>query len=122
MCLICQQTRRVVTALDWRRRIEWVDIHQRSEVERHLPDADFSDLMGQIHVLSDAATLDRGYFGTRRLLKELPLAYPVWLLLHLPGMTWLGQRIYAFIARNRYAINRAFGVAICEDESCRVEV
>jgi predicted DCC family thiol-disulfide oxidoreductase YuxK len=112
-CVICQATRRVVTALDWRHRVEWLDLHRWGEVQRRYPALLPDDAMGQIHV-DDGRRLYVGFDGTRRILRALPLTFPLWLLLHLPGMTWLGSRVYRFIARRRYAINRAFGVEVCE--------
>jgi predicted DCC family thiol-disulfide oxidoreductase YuxK len=120
MCVLCNQTRRIVTALDWNKRVEWLDVHRWSEVEARYPFLDFATAMGQIHVITPDGTTYGGFFGTRRLLRELPLAYPVWLLLQLPIVSWLGQKVYRFIARNRYAINRMFGVEVCETDTCKL--
>jgi predicted DCC family thiol-disulfide oxidoreductase YuxK len=120
MCVICNQTRRVVTALDWRQRVEWLDVHRWDEVAHRFPQVDYQTAMGQIHVVTPDERMYVGFFGTRQLLRELPLTYPVWLLLHLPGMTWLGQRVYRFIARHRYQINRLFGMPVCDDGSCKI--
>ena len=79
-----------------------------------------NQLMGAIHVVDEKRGLYAGFCALRRLLKELPLALPLWLLLHLPGMDRLGALLYGCIARRRYAINRLFGVAQdgCGEECC----
>jgi predicted DCC family thiol-disulfide oxidoreductase YuxK len=118
-CMICQSTRRVMNALDWGRRIEWLDVHRWSEVERRFPGLDYQTAMGQIHVMADGQVF-AGFMGTRRLLKDVPLGYPLWLLMQLPGMTWLGAQVYRFIARHRYKINRLFGMPVCDDGACRI--
>ncbi|MDZ4763580.1 MAG: DUF393 domain-containing protein [Chloroflexota bacterium] len=118
-CVICQATRRVVTALDWRRQVEWLDLHQWERVGARYPALQYDEAMGQIHV-HDTKAMYIGFAGTKRLLKVLPLGFPVWLLLQLPGMTWLGARVYRFIARRRYGINRLFGVEICEGDVCKI--
>jgi predicted DCC family thiol-disulfide oxidoreductase YuxK len=117
-CVICEATERVVRALDWRRRVAFLDLHQTGVVEVRFPWLDPQAAMGQIHVVDERGVVYAGFTGTRRLLRELPLGYPLWLLLHLPGMTWLGQRIYLFVASRRYVINRLVGRDICESDVC----
>jgi predicted DCC family thiol-disulfide oxidoreductase YuxK len=118
-CVICQATRRLVTALDWWRRVEWLDLHQWARVQARYPALAYDDAMGQIHVYDDARCY-AGFLGTKRLLRALPLTFPIWLLLNVPGMTAVGARVYRFIARRRYAINRLFGVELCEEDVCKI--
>lgn len=121
-CVICQSTRRTIKALDWFNRVEFLDLHQHTEVEQRYPQYDHADLMGEIHVVADNQ-LYAGFLGTRRMLKEIPIGFPLWLLMQLPGMTWVGSHIYRFIARNRYAVNRFFGVELeddCVDGICKI--
>ena len=119
-CVICNQTRRTVMALDWLHRVEFLNIHDWNEVNARYPTLDYDTAMGQMHLVTPAGDLMGGFPAVRRLLRELPLGYPLWLLLHLPGMNWLGNRVYRFIARHRYRINRLFGMPVCEDGTCKV--
>jgi predicted DCC family thiol-disulfide oxidoreductase YuxK len=119
-CVICRSTRRFAMALDWRRQLRWVDIHDAQAVAAHYPDLDFAQAMGQVHVRETAGREYTGFFGTRRMMRSLPALLPLGLALHLPGMTWLGQRAYRFIARHRYQINRLLGAPVCETDGCRV--
>lgn len=119
-CVICNGTRRVVSALDWLKRIHWVDLHDSSRVNSEYPGLDYAEAMGQLHAREASGNEYAGFLATRRMLKELPLTYPLWLLMHVPGMTWLGHRIYRFIAKRRYGVNRLFGKPVCEDDICHV--
>ncbi|HEX2907209.1 MAG TPA: DUF393 domain-containing protein [Phototrophicaceae bacterium] len=119
-CVLCKQTRRTVKALDWLHRVEFLDIHQWSQIEARYPQLDFETAMGQIHVDVGDGRLVGGFEGMRRLLRELPLGFPLWLLLHLPGMNWLGPKLYRLVARNRYRINKFFGVDLCADGTCKI--
>lgn len=120
-CVICNQTRRTITALDWLNRVEWLDVHRWAEVERRAPGLDYETAMGQVHVLTPDGRLVGGFEGTRAMLRHVPLGVPLWLLLSLPGIrNGLGPLVYRFIARHRYRINRLFGMPICDDGSCRV--
>lgn len=121
-CVLCQSTRFWFQRLDWLRRIRFVDLHDTEQVEAVAPDLDHQAMMGEIHVLTDDG-LYRGYAGVRRMLREVPLGVPVWALLHLPGMGRLGPRLYGFIARHRYRINRWLGVELdedCADDVCKM--
>jgi predicted DCC family thiol-disulfide oxidoreductase YuxK len=116
-CVICQTTRRIIHALDWFNRVEFVDLHNQALVAARYPDLDPEAMMGEIHVVAEDG-LYAGFNGMRRMLRETPLGFPLWALLSLPGMGWAGPKIYRFIARNRYAINKAFGIDLQEDDNC----
>jgi predicted DCC family thiol-disulfide oxidoreductase YuxK len=122
-CVICQSTRRTIKALDWFNRVEFLDLHKKAEVEARFPQLEHEQMMGEIHVVTDKHVY-AGFEGTRRMLREVPLGFPVWLILHIPGMDWLGPKIYAFIAKNRYAVNRFFGVEleepVCDENFCKL--
>ena len=120
-CVICRGARDGFASLDWRRRIRFIDIHDESAWQGLFPTLTRERLMGEIHVIDADGAVSGGFMATRRLLREAPLGLPLWLLLHLPGMDWLGERIYRFIAARRYRINRLLGnPAVCADESCKL--
>lgn len=119
-CVICQQTRRTVSALDWRGRVQFLDLHAPTTTERY-PHLDHAALMGEIHVIDHNDNLLAGFDGVRRMMRELPLLWPLWILLHLPLMPRVGVVVYRFIARRRYAINRLFGVELAPcDDVCKL--
>lgn len=119
-CVICNQSRRFYTALDWFRRIEWLDLHNWDAVSRRYPTLTYEACMGQMHLVTPEGTLLGGFPAARRTMRDLPLLFPVWALLHLPGMNWLGDKVYRFIARYRYRVNKFFGVDICDDGVCKL--
>lgn len=129
-CVICNTTRRIVNALDWFNRVTWLNLHDRAEIEARYPTLDYDRSMGEIHVIDDNGAIFAGFDGTRRMLRALPLGIPLWAILRLPLIgDWLGPRVYRFIARNRYSINRLLGVdletlnnedADCVDGVCKM--
>ncbi|MEO0598332.1 MAG: DUF393 domain-containing protein [Chloroflexota bacterium] len=121
-CVLCNTTRRFVCALDWFRRAEWLDLHNREEVDARYPWLDYEKAMGEIHVIDSEDDVYAGYYGVRRMFRDVPLGVPIWAFLHLPGMDRFGKRAYVYIARNRYEINRFFGVELdpCEDGMCKI--
>ncbi len=121
-CVICRASKAFVETFDWRHRVEFLDLHESALVTARYPALDHDAAMGEVHVYDRQGREFAGFLGTRRMLKEMPLTFPIWLLLQLPGMTALGARLYRWIACNRYAVNRLFGVDLtpCEDDVCKV--
>lgn len=121
-CVICQSTCGALRALDWLKRIEFVDLHEADDRSERYGHLHHERLMREIHVLDDEGRVYTGFAGTRRMLKEAPLGFPLWLLLQLPGSDALGKRLYRFIARRRYRINALLGNELpdCADGSCKM--
>ena len=79
-CLICQSSCELLRALDWRHRIRFIDLHD--DAGRGLRQGlSRAQLLGEIQVFDERGRRYAGFHGTRRLLKELPLGFPIWLLL-----------------------------------------
>jgi predicted DCC family thiol-disulfide oxidoreductase YuxK len=121
-CVICRSTCEAMRALDWRKRIAFVDLHDNGAWQEGCPDLTLAQLMREIHVLDGEGKIYAGFEGARRMLREAPLGFPLWLLLLLPGMHTLGARVYRFIAGRRYRINALFGKKRpdCADGSCEL--
>lgn len=116
-CAICLTTKAIIKALDWFNRVEFVDLHNTAQIEQLSIDAPKEKLMGEIHVLTANSEVYAGFNGTRRIFRECVLTVPLWAVLQLPFVgSWLGPRIYQFIARHRYRINRVLGMPTPEDE------
>lgn len=100
-CLLCQRARRAASALDWRRRLAFADLHDRAAIQRIAPELSAADTLAALHLrLNDGRTL-RGFPAIRRMLRELPLLAPLAWALYLPPLPALGRRLYEAIARNR---------------------
>lgn len=116
-CAICLTTKAIIKALDWFNRIEFVDLHDAQHVKTLPIDVPNEKLMGEIHVVTSEGDVYAGFDGTRRLLRECVLTVPLWAMLQLPFVgNWLGPKIYQFIARHRYKINRVLGMPMQEDQ------
>ncbi len=113
-CVVCTGTKRVVSALDWRKRLCWVDLRDAVRTVEAFPGLEQAEAMGQIHLRDEGGSEYAGFLAIRRILKALPLTYPLWLLMHLPGMTQLGHSIYRFIAKRRCGANRLLGRPVCD--------
>lgn len=105
---------------DWLGRIEPVDAHNQAIIESRFSDLTHEELMGAIHAITADGRVLVGFFAMRYIARFLPLMWPMLPLLYLPGMNWLGPKIYGWVARRRYAINRWFGGPTCDNNSCKM--
>ena len=121
-CLICRSTCDTMRRLDWLKRIEFIDLHEDAAWRGRFPQLALERLMAEIHVVDEAGRVFAGFAGSRRMLREVPLGLPLWLLLQAPGMARAGQRVYRFIARRRYRLNALLGNEgfDCPDGGCEM--
>ncbi|HBY64357.1 MAG TPA: hypothetical protein DEH78_31435 [Solibacterales bacterium] len=99
-CALCERSRRVVTALDWLGAFEWV----RSQDPAALP---YAVDPARVWAIAGARRWS-GYHAWRRILLRLPAFYLLGIalaflpfLLLLPVFDPLGERLYAWVAKNR---------------------
>jgi hypothetical protein len=64
-----------------------------------------------IHCVTPDGKVHRGARAVRFIALRLPVAFPLALILWLPGVIQVAERIYALISRNRQWISRVFGCA-----------
>lgn len=113
-CGLCNQTVKVLGALDWLGRLVYLDATKLEQVRTTFPALPTDRLLEEIHIVNNTGRYWTGYEGARRVAWALP---SLWLLapaMYVPGVTWLGRRIYRYVAANR-ARN------LCEDGTCAVK-
>ncbi len=125
LCGLCISSMRAVRRLDWLKRIDYVDAQDWGRVVEQLSSLsvrlDQEAVLGLIHVVTPDERVHVGFAGVRALVRELPLLVWLYPLLGLPGVRWLGPRVYAWIAANRYRFNQLLGRPDpCRNGTCRV--
>lgn len=102
LCLFCGKARKIVTFLDWFSAIKPINAYDAkalAEIKRDIPD--IQELLTQIHLLDKNGTAYTGFYAVRRIALKLPLTAPFAVLLYLPGIHIVGQKIYLYIAQNK---------------------
>ena len=105
-CPLCNRTVRVLGFFDLFARLECLDFRRLDIAEynrRHQLALTIQDLDREMYVISRGKAYV-GYYGYRVLALALPAFWPLSPLLFLPGVTWVGERIYGSIARNRLVL------------------
>jgi predicted DCC family thiol-disulfide oxidoreductase YuxK len=121
LCGLCTQSVAVMKRLDWLHRLEYLDAQDWDRVHARFPQLDQEAILGQIHIVAPGGRIYVGYEGVRHVIRDFPLVFWLYPLLFVPGVTWLGPRIYRWIAAHRYAISRRLGHPVsCENGLCKV--
>jgi predicted DCC family thiol-disulfide oxidoreductase YuxK len=98
---MCRRSRRALERLDGAGRLSFVDVHDPAQAEVLFPRLRWEDLMEEMHVIDPEGGVTRGFFAFRTIASVLPALWLVWPLLYVPGVPWVGQRVYRFVAGNR---------------------
>lgn len=114
-CRYCQKSVRILRGLDWLGRLAF---QSGRETDRLPPSAEPLDpqrLIEEMHIVTpDRRRVHVGFGAFRWMAWRLPLTLPIAPLLYLPGVPWLGNRVYRWVAKNR------FDLVPCHDGACQV--
>jgi hypothetical protein len=103
----------LVTAADPDHVVEPVDL-VAVDVRSIHPSLTPADCMRSMHLVSRTGRVTAGFDGVRSLAFWLPLFWPLALVAYLPGVAWLGRRVY-----NQIAASRPRDIP-CTDEFCAI--
>jgi predicted DCC family thiol-disulfide oxidoreductase YuxK/uncharacterized membrane protein YphA (DoxX/SURF4 family) len=101
MCPLCLRTVTILGYLDLRERLALANLEDPDAhliVPRTITPA---ALHTQIHLVDPAGRAYSGFLAFRALTRLLPPLWPIFPLVYLPGVTWLGSRAYSRIAVSR---------------------
>ena len=121
LCALCNQSVRVIKRLDWQHAFEYIDVQDWTNVHARYPQIEREAALGAMHIVRPDGRVYAGYPGVRQIIRHLPLLFWMYPLLFLPGLTWLGPKVYGWIASHRYQLNRYLGgPTVCENGTCKV--
>ena len=122
-CVICQSTCETMRALDWLRRIDFVDLHQAEAESERFADLDRRRLMREIHVLDADGGLYAGFAGMRRMLREVRRSvFPCGCCCSCPAAMRLASAFIASSPAAAIASMRCWAMRCrsCADDSCEM--
>ena len=104
-CPLCLKSVALLKRLDWLGRLTYVNARDREHLPASDAPLDAARLLQEMHLLTpDGRRLYHGFAALRWIAWRLPLLWPVAPLLYIPGVPQLGQRLYLWIARNRFRL------------------
>jgi len=114
-CPFCLKSVAILKSLDWRKALHFQNGRETASLPPSDPPLVPKRLIEEMHVVSPGgAAVYAGFRAFRYMSWRLPLLWPVAPLLYIPGVPWLGQRVYLWIAANR------FKLVPCKDGVCAV--
>ncbi len=114
-CRFCQFGVKLVQRLDWLKRMRYQDMHDQAAWPPSKVPLDPAKMMEEMHlVTSDRKRVFAGFSAFRWIAGRLPLTWLLTPFLYLPGVPWIGQKMYMWIARNRY------NLVPCKDGVCQI--
>jgi predicted DCC family thiol-disulfide oxidoreductase YuxK len=115
-CPLCLRSVALLKQLDWLHKLDYVNARDESQAILRHPLVALAPLLEEMHLVTpDGARVHHGFGAFRWMAWRLPALWLLAPLLYLPGVPWLGQRIYLWIARNRYHI------VPCHQGVCEIE-
>ena len=107
-CPLCVFQMRMITWLDWFNVVSLLPV-QDPRVSEIAPSLSREALLEAIHCITPDGRIYRGARCLRFMGMRLPLVIPVALLLWIPGVIWVAEKIYQRVSRNRHMLSRWFG-------------
>jgi predicted DCC family thiol-disulfide oxidoreductase YuxK len=102
-CRLCVKSVDLVRRLDWLKRLRFVNVRNSAELPDYARALPPERLLEEMHLLTpDGGRVYHGFAAFRWMAWRLPPLWPVAPFLYVPGIPWLGQRLYLWVARNRF--------------------
>lgn len=103
-CALCLKGVAQLKRLDWLGVLSYADARDRANLPAD-PPLNPDRLLEEMHLLTaDGHGVYHGFGAFRWLAWRLPLLWPLAPFLYLPGVPTLGQRLYLWVARNRFRL------------------
>jgi predicted DCC family thiol-disulfide oxidoreductase YuxK len=113
-CGFCVENIRQLKILDCTDKLKTLD-YQTSDVTQLDGRLTHEICHSQIHLLTKEGTLYGGFEAFRQLSKKIPLLLGLAPILYFPGMSWLGNKTYRWIAQHRALFHRR---SLCKNNRC----
>src|SRR5262245_4776183 len=114
-CAFCRKSVSILRKLDWLKAVRYQNGRDVANLPPTDPPLDPKRLIEEMHlVTADRQRVYHGFGAFRWMSWRMP---PLWLaapFLYIPGVPWLGQKIYLWVARNR------FKLAPCNEGACEL--
>lgn len=104
-CALCQKSVGLLRRLDWFKKLKYVDVRDEELLEKENISLDRDRLIEEMHLITpNGEHTYHGFHAFRWLAWRLPLLWIAAPFLYIPGVPTLGQKMYLWIARNRFRL------------------
>ena len=99
-CLFCINTKKFFDRLDKSKKLKWIGIDNFNYKKYKLKK---EDLFEEMHVVYNDKVY-KGYYAFKQISRRIPLFYAFYLVSLIPGIDFIGSRVYRIIAKHRYKL------------------
>jgi predicted DCC family thiol-disulfide oxidoreductase YuxK len=114
-CGLCRRSAAVLWTTDALHRLEFADARDEALLRARFSGVDPRAALEDMHLVTSQGRVYVGFDAYRRMASLIPLGWPVLPLLYLPGVPWLGRKVYRRVADSRIPILH------CAGGSCEVD-
>lgn len=112
-CPLCRRAVSILERIDWLKRLQFQDCRIVEKLPHCTIPLDPKLLLEQMHLVTpNRDKVYAGFAAFRWMAWRLPLTLVLAPFLYLPGARWLGNKLYRWVARNRYHL------VPCKDGVC----
>jgi predicted DCC family thiol-disulfide oxidoreductase YuxK len=114
-CPLCCKTTAILRRFDWLHLLRFHNCRDAAGIPANNAHLDPARMIAEMHVLAgDRETVYSGFRAVRWIAGRVPLLWLLYPLMFVPGVPRIGQRVYLWIARNR------FQLVPCRDGVCSI--
>ena len=95
-CLFCIHYKKKIERLDKKKRLEWIGIDDFNYKKYGLKK---EDLLKEMHLISHEKVY-KGYYAWKQIAKKIPILLPPYIVSLIPGMDFIGDKVYKMIAKH----------------------
>lgn len=99
-CLFCINYKNKVNKLDKNKKLKWVGIDDFDYRKYKLKK---EDLLKEMHLIFNGK-IHKGYYAWKLIARKIPILFPLYLISLIPGIDFIGNKIYKGIAKHRYKL------------------
>ena len=99
-CLFCINYKNKIERLDKSKRLKWIGIDSFNYKKYNLKK---DDLLEDMHLIVNGK-IYRGYYAWKQITGKISLLYPFYITSLIPGIDFIGNKIYGIIAKHRYKL------------------
>lgn len=115
LCPLCQRSVRSLRRLDWLKRLHFQDCRDAARLPKSDVPLDPKRMLEEMHLVTpDRKRAYAGFKAFRWMAWRIPVLMPFAWMLHVPGVPWLGNKVYLWVAKNRYDL------VPCKDGVCQL--
>lgn len=112
-CPLCVRTKIIISHFDIFKAIDFKSVQEYAQKTEALKSYNYDTLLNDIHSVNNKGQVFSGVNTYKQVSKYIPFFYGIAILFHIPGVSFIANKIYAYIAKNR-------GTERCTEENCNI--